>query len=53
MAVIRQRGIDWLPPPLLTPDAQSKSHPRSLAQKRLSTSFAKEDGKKIMTGRIK
>lgn len=48
MAIIRQRGIDWLPLliGLLTPDAQSKSHPRSPSQKRLSTSFAKEEGKK-------
>lgn len=33
MAIIRQRGIDWLPPPLLTPDAQSKSHTGSFPQK--------------------
>ncbi len=44
MAIIRQRGTDWLPPPLLTPDAQSKSHPRSLSQKKVKHFFCKGSG---------
>lgn len=44
MAIIRQRGIDWLPPPLLTPDAQSKYHPRSPSQKKVKHCFSKVVG---------